>query len=52
MLALHLFENFNRRFVRIDSLGGVGESFLLFVHLSQAGLENFLGRKIDKFGFL
>jgi len=47
-----LFENFNRRFVRIDPLGSVSESFLLFTQLSQADLENFVGRKIDKFGFL
>ena len=50
MFTLHFFENFNRRFGRIDSPGGVGESFLFFAQLSQANLENFLGRKVDKFG--
>ena len=50
VFALHLPENFIRRFVRIDSLGSFGESFLLFVQLSQTDLENFLWRKIDKFG--
>ena len=52
VLVLHLFENLLRRFVRIDFSGGIDKCFLFFAQLTQAELENFLRRKIDKFRFL
>ena len=52
MLALYLAKNFFRRFVDVDFFGRIGERFLFLAQLSQANLENFLGRKIDKFRFL
>ena len=50
MFFLDIFEDFQRRFVRIDLLGRFREDLLLAFQLCEADFENFVRRKIDQLG--